>query len=367
MIGLVKGGGAGRARHQRHRVVAALTTVTLLLSPALAGRGDAQTVSRSAAVPRITGTTLSRRAIPAAGGTTTLRIVVRDAETCWFEGMPGLVISSAHQNCARGTAKATARIGASDSVVLAHLHIGVSAAGAGGKIATATVYLVQAGLAAVRMTTQSLRPAAVGKRYSAQLGARGGRSPYSWRLAAGELPVGLSLSPGGLLSGIPTMSGSFPISLQVSDASRPQPVTSAVQLTLTIVPARLKVTTRALPAAAVPSIYSATLAVAGGVAPYNWRSVSGQLPPGLSLAPTGALSGTPTAGGTFRFGAQVTDSGQPPQILTVEYTLRVTETPIIDKTPSLPGATVGAPPPLRPTAGSPRTTGPFLWDNCRTV
>jgi len=42
--------------------------------------------------------------------------------------------------------------------------------------------------------------------------------------------------------------------------------------------------------------------------PFTWTVDSGTLPPGLSLSPGGAITGTPTAAGTFNFTLKVTDS-----------------------------------------------------------
>jgi hypothetical protein len=55
------------------------------------------------------------------------------------------------------------------------------------------------------------------------------------------------------------------------------------------------------------------VAATGGQASYAWSLASGALPPGLSLAsgtPNAAISGTPTAAGTYSFTAQVTDGAQ---------------------------------------------------------
>jgi hypothetical protein len=52
--------------------------------------------------------------------------------------------------------------------------------------------------------------------------------------------------------------------------------------------------------------YTSTVAGAGGIPFYNWTLASGSLPPGLSLnAFTGAISGTPTAIGTYNFNVRL--------------------------------------------------------------
>jgi large repetitive protein len=45
----------------------------------------------------------------------------------------------------------------------------------------------------------------------------------------------------------------------------------------------------------------------GGVQPYTWEVTSGSLPPGLIMASTGKVTGTPNALGTYLFTVQVTD------------------------------------------------------------
>ena len=353
------GPSAARLGNRRPNIMMALIATSVLVSASFAGAGNGQAATTAPtttrpATPLITKTHLSHVVIPAVGGTTTLRISVRNAKTCWFVGMSGLKIPSAHQNCAKGTASATAEISPNDSVQLGHLHItawaagsvgaagSAGAAGNAGAAVSVTVYFLQSGLNALVVTTKTLKTAQVAKRYSLQLDAKGGRGPYTWRLAAGELPVGLSLTPRGLLSGSPTIPGAFPISLQVSDASRPAPLSVSVQLILTIAPKHLLVTTEHLPGGVASSLYTASLAATGGVAPYSWELASGQLPPGLSLAPSGALSGTPTARGDFRFYVQVSDSAQPAQTVHAALSIKVTETYITDKTRSLPGCTTGS-------------------------
>ena len=55
--------------------------------------------------------------------------------------------------------------------------------------------------------------------------------------------------------------------------------------------------------------YTTTLAAAGGVVPYTWTVVSGNLPPGLSLSSAGVISGNPTTVGTSNFSVRVADAG----------------------------------------------------------
>ena len=76
--------------------------------------------------------------------------------------------------------------------------------------------------------------------------------------------------------------------------------------------AALTITTTSLPGGTVNQAYSQPVTATGGTTPYSWAVVSGSLPPGLSLSPTGTpsatISGTPTTAGTYNFTVQVTDN-----------------------------------------------------------
>lgn len=58
-------------------------------------------------------------------------------------------------------------------------------------------------------------------------------------------------------------------------------------------------------------VFSVQLTAEGGTTPYNWAITTGSLPPGISLSPSGLISGTPTALGSYAFYYTVTDSAVP--------------------------------------------------------
>ena len=70
------------------------------------------------------------------------------------------------------------------------------------------------------------------------------------------------------------------------------------------------IATTSLPKATTQHSYTATLAVAGGSAPFQWALAAGsRLPMGLTLnSSTGSITGTPTRAGTSRFAVTVTDA-----------------------------------------------------------
>ena len=75
--------------------------------------------------------------------------------------------------------------------------------------------------AALVITTSSLPAGTVGTAYTATtLAATGGTPPYTWSVASGALPSGLSLSSAGVVSGTPTASGTFSVTLKVTDSAQ---------------------------------------------------------------------------------------------------------------------------------------------------
>lgn len=58
-----------------------------------------------------------------------------------------------------------------------------------------------------------------GQPVNTTLAAIGGSGSYSWSVVSGQLPSGLSLSPGGLISGSPFDIGSYSVVIKVSDGS----------------------------------------------------------------------------------------------------------------------------------------------------
>src|SRR5262249_11051471 len=123
---------------------------------------------------------------------------------------------------------------------------------------------------------------------------------------SGAFPAGLTLSPGGVISGIPTAFGTANVTVQVSDTGSR---TATKDFSIIINPAPPVITTAApLPAGTVGTAYSQTLGATGGTVPYTWSLASGTLPAGLTLSAAGVISGTPTAAVTATFTAQVTDS-----------------------------------------------------------
>ncbi len=86
---------------------------------------------------------------------------------------------------------------------------------------TITYTMVIAGASCPVITlAPSTSPAGfLGAAYSQQITATGGTAPYTFSVSSGTLPAGLTLSPGGLLSGTPTTIASSTVVIQVTDGS----------------------------------------------------------------------------------------------------------------------------------------------------
>ena len=167
------------------------------------------------------------------------------------------------------------------------------------------------------IATDSLPTAEEGLDYSTALQALGGTEPYAWGINAGALPIGLTLASGGVISGVPSEIGDFPITVRVFDNTTP-PNFAQKDFTLTVDIAPLeiigdqsfdllftKIITLPLivVASGLPIPYSTQLEARGGLRPYTWTEIpipaglsfiipTGGIPDGLTLATDGTLSGS---------------------------------------------------------------------------
>ncbi|HNG34290.1 MAG TPA: putative Ig domain-containing protein, partial [Blastocatellia bacterium] len=123
----------------------------------------------------------------------------------------------------------------------------------------------------------------------------------------GPLPPGLTLSQAGVLSGTPTMAGSFPVTVNVLVGGQ---CSKQMNLTITINPGTcptINVNPTTLTAGQENVAYNAAI-TATPAAAYTFTVLNGALPAGLSLSTGGTLSGTPTATGTFTFTVEAKDA-----------------------------------------------------------
>jgi alpha-tubulin suppressor-like RCC1 family protein len=144
-------------------------------------------------------------------------------------------------------------------------------------------------------TTTTLTDVPTAAGYSVQLVAT---NAMSFALKTGTLPTGLSLSAGGLLTGTPSATGSFSFTItatgNATNALTDQALTQVVATTPTW-------TTGASLANTAQSVAYSFALLASNASATGFSVTTGALPPGVSLATDGTLSGTPTASATYNF------------------------------------------------------------------
>ncbi len=139
------------------------------------------------------------------------------------------------------------------------------------------------------------------------LSASGGvaGATYVYSIIGGALPVGVTLSSAGVISGTPTASGTGIFAIMAT--STPNVCVNAVVYTFTVACVGIAINPATLANGVIGTAYTQTATQTGLTGTPVW-SVTGTLPNGLSIASaTGIISGTPTTNGTFPFAVNVTD------------------------------------------------------------
>jgi hypothetical protein len=199
---------------------------------------------------------------------------------------------------------------------------------------------------AITTPAGALSGATFGAPYTASLAATGGITPYHWSITQGALPTGLTInSATGAISGASTSAGTASFTVTLTDSGNPALQASST-FTIATLYLPLSITTTSLPHGVEGTPYSTTLTASGGTTTgYTWSVISGTglSAVGLTLSPSGAISGAPTAGETaVPFTVQVTDSAN--NTATATLTLTVTavafQGQVLSGTAPVNGATI---------------------------
>ena len=181
--------------------------------------------------------------------------------------------------------------------------------------------------------------AIVSTQYDFQLTGRAGCPPYVWTVIAGSLPPGIQLTTGGNITGIPTTAGSWGFYVDLADTGCPGfPSHSQRPFTLDVIP-KLTVTTPSPLASGVVNVPYSTQLTNDGGGQVTWSVSAGSPPAGLTLSPTGLLSGTPTTVGATSFTVFIKDattSRSDTKTLALEILAPLTANPVV-----VPAAEVG--------------------------
>lgn len=152
----------------------------------------------------------------------------------------------------------------------------------------------------------SLPKSEVSVPFTATFTAAGGSGTYTWALASGALPDGVTFDPAAAIAaGTPEEAGNFEFSVSATDT---EGRVTTVDATMVVAPA-LAIKTKQLRPAKLGRLYKATLKTSGGAAPVKWQILRGALPRGIHFAKKlGTFVGTPRRLGTYRVTVQATDS-----------------------------------------------------------
>ncbi len=170
--------------------------------------------------------------------------------------------------------------------------------------------MVVAGTPPLTVPPQVLPNGTTTNDYSYTAWTFGGAGPAQWRLVQGDLPVGLSLTPGGTIVGRPLVEGVFNFRLQAED-----PMSALAENDFQIVIQNLDIVTAVIPGMVQNEFYSVQFVAQGGVGDYTWTLTDGTLPLGIALnSERGTLTGTvqlpSDQGGPFEFTITATDEAQ---------------------------------------------------------
>jgi len=167
-------------------------------------------------------------------------------------------------------------------------------------------YNLTIGCQVITVTNPATNTGTVNVAFSQTFSAGNAIAPVTFSLNSGTLPAGLTLSAGGVLSGTPTQTGSFPITVKATDANGCFGISATY--TLTIGCQVITVTNPATNTGTVNVAFSQTFTAANVIAPVTFSLNSGTLPTGVTLSSAGVLSGTPTQTGSFPITVKATDA-----------------------------------------------------------
>ena len=142
--------------------------------------------------------------------------------------------------------------------------------------------------------------------YSQAFTASGVPGTYAFSISAGALPQGMSLSGSGVLTGPATQKTAATFTVQALGPAGFSCV-GTQSYTINVQPPVITVSPASLPGGSRGAAYSQTITASGSPNGFTFAVTSGALPPGLTLAGTGALTGTPSAVGSYNFTVTASD------------------------------------------------------------
>jgi hypothetical protein len=196
--------------------------------------------------------------------------------------------------------------------------INVRASGPNGTVQRlVSIRIVSGTPSALSMSQPSFGDVTIGSTVTSVLFASGGTPPYTWSIVSGALPAGLRIQAGGetigpnltpgavYVTGRAVQTGTASFTLQVTDSA-----SASVARAFTFNVSALNNQYFNLPLTAGTLVYNQgytqPLLVIGGTGSYSFTPVTA-MPPGLSLSPTGLVSGAPLNTGSFTVQTSISD------------------------------------------------------------
>ncbi len=176
--------------------------------------------------------------------------------------------------------------------------------------------------------------------YSAGCQANGGNAPYTFSIASGALPAGLTLnSSSGAVTGVPAVVGTSSFVVKVTDSSiatQTATFTQSAFVVQAVAPLTLSCLAQNL-GDSLGTPFGGFCRSTGGNSPYTASVISGSLPPGLTSLGAYPLEtdangnnitlvyfyGTPTQMGTSTVSVQIADASVPALTATAQATFTI--------------------------------------------
>jgi gliding motility-associated-like protein len=220
------------------------------------------------------------------------------------------------------------------------------ASGNGGPFSGTRAYTVTVAPPTIVIAPATVPNGTVAIAYNQTITASGGIAPYSYAITSGALPAGVSLSSAGVMSGTATAGGTFNFIVTATGSSTGtgSPHSGSRAYALTIAAPTIVLNPVTLPGGSIGAAYLQTVTATGGTGPRSFAITAGALPADLSLSSAGALTGTPSGGGTYNFTVTATDAsgGTGPFTGSRSYSMVIAAPTIVVNPASLPSSTVGA-------------------------
>jgi hypothetical protein len=194
--------------------------------------------------------------------------------------------------------------------------------------------------APISVATTTLGAATYGQYYQTLLNASGGSGAAVWSIVSGALPQGVTADAAGSISGTPTATGTFSVTVKVVDANWPGHFATAV-LSLVVQATAFSISMPPPPAGQVGSAYQLAPSATGQIGTVSWSIASGGLPPGVTInAVTGLISGVPTAPGSYTATVRAQDSYDATRLAFANAVITIAPATLTITTASLPKGTV---------------------------